>query len=60
MLHCRFTIAFYCDGAKLIQRTSYSVDESSRVRAWRKAMEYAIGMYGCCLYNVELAAVSAY
>lgn len=55
-----FTISFYVDGVKLIQRTSYSVDEGSRVRAWRKAMDYAIGMYGTCLYNVELYLVTAY
>lgn len=60
MRHYHFTIAFYVDGVKLIQRTSYTVDESSRVRAWRKVMEYAIGMYGNCLYTVELHSVSTY
>lgn len=58
MLYYYFTIVFYVDGLKGVSRTSYNVEETSRVRAWRRAMEYAIGMYGNCLHNVELHTIS--
>lgn len=60
MLCYYFTISFYVDGVKLIQNTSYMVEETSRVRAWRKATDYAIGMYGLCLHKVELHTISTY
>lgn len=60
MLCYYFTITFFVEGVKALQTTSYMVEDASRVRAWRKATDYAIGMYGLCLHKVELHTISTY
>lgn len=60
MLCYYFTITFFVEGVKTLQYTSYMVEDASRVRAWRKATAYAIGMYGLNLHKVELQTISTY
>lgn len=51
-----FSIAFYgyINGKTVLQHTSYTVNDDSPVSSWRKALEYAVGVYGGLLYMVEL------
>lgn len=59
MLNFYFTITFYVDGRMMLEHSSFTVTEFMSVKAWRKAMDYAIARYGSYLRTVELHSISS-
>lgn len=60
MLWYYFHITFELDSALGAQCMTYKIEASSRVTAWRQTVEYAIGMYGIRLQDVQLYNIATY
>ena len=60
MLCYYFTIRHYVDNLYKINKAVYVVKESSWVKAWKRATDYAIETYADSLCMIELHHISTY